>query len=146
MIAYLDASSFFKAYVREDGSEAVTELLESDNRVASSRVCYAEVLSVIHRKGQAGQIAPPDIHRASKRFRSDWADVLVVEVDKLLEPHVDWIVEHHLLRGFDTVHLASACLLAEKVSAGEMEFWTADRRLRVAAGQCGFVLGPMENG
>lgn len=49
MICYLDTSTLVKVYVREQGSEAVRNLVDAASVVATSKVAYPEARAALAR-------------------------------------------------------------------------------------------------
>ena len=144
MIAYVDASLLQKAYVRQVGSDAAVELVEAGTPIGTSRLTYAEVLATIQRKQKAGEITRRDAAEAVEKFRRDWADFTVVDLDRALMPLLDQLGGRFALKGADLAQLASASYLAGFVSLEETEFWSCDRELCLAAREYGFKVMPTE--
>jgi predicted nucleic acid-binding protein len=88
------------------------------SRLATSRVSYAEVLSM----------------RVS--FLDDWNAMIVVELTAEVLLEAGRVIETHGLRGLDAIHLCSALWI------GQPAFACFDDRLRGAAAAEGLTLAP----
>ena len=101
---YLDTSAAIKALIGEDRSEAMRELLDSEQRFVSSRLFALELAAVTQRRN-----ADPD---ASERLLSR------VDLVSLDDSVVDQaVVARSDLRALDALHLATALRLKDGVDS-----------------------------
>jgi len=110
MIVYLDTSSLVKLYVEEAGSAIVRDVTQKASVIATSKIAYAEARAAFARKQRE-------------------------VTDGIIRAAGD-IAEKYLLRGFDSIHLASAVNLKGKIM-GEVFFSSTDSKLNRAAGKEG---------
>ncbi|HMO96154.1 MAG TPA: type II toxin-antitoxin system VapC family toxin [Tepidiformaceae bacterium] len=122
---YLDSSALVKLVVQEPESEALARFLgEANLDHASSALAKVEVIRSVRRHGN--EVV------ADARLLLQTALLLPV-TDVVLDLAAN--VDPSLLRSLDAIHLASAQLLGEALTA----FVTYDARLAAAATAAGFV-------
>lgn len=104
-------------------------------------VAYAEARAAFARLARSARSPRRQHERRVQRLDRDWEDYLRVE----LTPHVvrsaGGLAEIHALRGFDSIHLASALWLKDR-TATALQFGVFDPRLRAAAVQAGMITYP----
>ncbi len=144
MIAYMDTSAMVKLYLSEPGSEASLRLWRESQGITVSAVGYAELVAAFHRKRREGIVSREGLTRAIRSFKSDWDSVQVVPVSPQLNRRIDRLVADHPLRGFDTIHLASALTVRDAVGE-ELLFVSADQRLLEAAQKEGLNVYPEQS-
>lgn len=139
MITYLDTSSLVKIYVDEAGSSRIKEFVNSASVVSTSKVAYAEARAAFARKHKEGGISRNALRKIVEDLNRDWESYFVIEVtDGLIRSSGD-LAEKYLLRGFDSIHLASAVTLKVKLGK-EVYFSSNDSKLNRAAEKEGFVV------
>lgn len=111
MILYMDTSALVKRYFRESHSEEVQSRWSSATHIATSCVAYAETLAALYRKKKEAGMEDALARKIADSFRLDWESLIRVEVNDRLNGYIDRVVEGHVLRGFDAVHLASALVV-----------------------------------
>lgn len=128
MILYLDTSALVKLLVEEPGSDAVEALVATTAYGVSSVIAYAESRSAIARGANAGRV---DAAAAIRSLDQIWSAVQTLDVDQRLSARAGELAGHHLLRGMDALHLATAI----EFSAPDLPvaFATFDRSLAQAA-------------
>ncbi|MBI5481762.1 MAG: type II toxin-antitoxin system VapC family toxin [Deltaproteobacteria bacterium] len=131
MTYYLDTSALAKRYVTEPGSVLVRALFRRQRPIVVSRIAYAELAAAVARQCREGVLPGAARDAILARLDRDLAQILVLDVRASTLGPVAGLVVRHPLRGFDAVHLASALALAAR--GGSVDFWSADRRLVVAA-------------
>ncbi len=137
MILYLDTSALVKLYVREAESEFVRGSVTEATVVATSRIAYAEARAAFARLAREGALSPEDLRAVVTALNADWESYLCLEVTDGIARQAGDLAELLGLRGFDSLHLASAVVLKRRVGA-PFAFLCFDDRLRAAAEQ---VLG-----
>jgi len=115
VICYLDTSALVKLYVREEGSEAVRELVDAVAVVATAKVAYAEARAALARGFREGLLEARDYRLVVAALQDDWARYLALELSDPLIWLAGELAEKHRLRGFDAVHLAAAVTLQARV-------------------------------
>ena len=131
MIAYLDTSSLVKLYVEEDESSKVDILVQSAETVATSCIAYAEARAAFARRFREEAFLLDEYNRLIEVFEGDWSRYLTVNVTDSLIREAGDLAEKHSLRGFDSIHLASALTLHRELAA-PIVFSCFDERLSKA--------------
>ena len=121
--AYVDSSLLLAVAFREEEHERHITRLESTQRLVSSNLLEAEVLSALLREMAFG--VPPLLGRI------EW-----ICPDRGLTREIERTLAVGRLRGADLWHVATALYLAP--DAAEMTFLTADKRQRDVAAAVGF--------
>ncbi len=129
---YLDTSALIKRFVREQGSDTVTKLVESGEPVATAKIAFAEVYSGLTRRLREGDLSSRAYSLVCRQFERDWAGFLRVDLhDEILTLGRD-LIRRHPLRALDAIHLASALSL-QKALGEDVAFTASDARLMRAA-------------
>jgi predicted nucleic acid-binding protein len=132
MIVYLDTSSLVKLYVEETGSEKIRDIAYNATVISTSKIAYAEARAAFARKQKEDGFTINTLRKIVEDLNRDWESYFVVEITDGLIRSAGDIAEKHLLRGFDSIHLASAINLRDKTGA-EIYFSSNDARLNRAA-------------
>jgi len=135
---YFETSAFFKLVVDEDGSAEAVELWEAAHRVIASRLMYPEARAALAAAARAGRVTSTELRLVRSRVESRWNQVEIIEIDDEIARASGHLAEAHALRGYDSVHLASAVALADEASV--LATW--DYELRVAGGRLGLQIAP----
>jgi len=142
VILYLDTSSLVKLYVAEKDSEEIRTLVTGALAVATSAVTYVEAKAAFARKEREGGIGKEEYKRLLvEDFQKDWETYLTIRVSEALIRRAGDLVDKHILRALDAVHLASACMLRERTEH-PVVFSSADERLAKAAASEAFKFSP----
>jgi predicted nucleic acid-binding protein len=121
---YLDSSALVKRYVREDGSDAVIDVMGRASSYKMCRIGFVETVRAVARGGE-----PEDV----EKIKRDWSRVDVIEVDMALTEHAAELAVGHRLRTLDALHLAAALAVAGQ----DPTFVTWDADLHRAAREQG---------
>jgi uncharacterized protein len=132
MVVYLDTSSLVKLYVEEDESPWMCELIRSSKVVATSIVAYAEARAAFARRFREKAFSREEYDRLKDFFEKDWNDYLIITVTDDLVKLAAILAEKHALRGFDSIHLASAVILQREI-ASQVLFSCFDDQLQKAS-------------
>ncbi len=132
MFLYLDTSSLVKLYVEEEGSEQVALLVESASYCATSIIAYAEARAAFARRFREQAFTLEDFQHFKLVLEKDWSRYVVLTLDFSLVTQAGELAEKHALRGFVSIHLASAISLRDHV-ASPVVFSAWDARLLCAA-------------
>ena len=133
MILYLDTSSLFKLFVREQGSQALERVAETAEAVTTSIIAYTEFRGSLARAERAGRLKGGTYRQTLVQFERAWSRYSRVELDESLVRSAGELAARHFLRGLDAIHLASAIALRSDLGQS-LTFSTADDRLAAAAG------------
>lgn len=117
MIGYLDTSSLVKLYVEEDGSSQVDDMVRSFEVTATSIIAYAETRAAFARRYREKAFTSAEFNRIKKYFDKDWGSYLTLNLTGEIVRLAGDLAEKHALRGFDSIHLASAFILRRELSA-----------------------------
>lgn len=138
-VAYFDTSALLKQYVSEIGSSWVMAYLESDPAPAvfTSRLTEVEAICAFSRRLRDGTLLPTDHGTVVQAFDYDVSyryyllDLTPATVDAARR-----LANHHPLRAYDAVQLATAWLLNQallRASEPPLTFICADDRLITVA-------------
>ena len=141
MILYLDTSALVKLYVREAGSTALRTHAAKADVLATSVVAYAEARAAFARLKQSGLSSESRHQQRVRQLELDWEALLRVELGPDLLRSAGDLAELYSLRGFDSIHLASALWLKARVSE-PVDFAVFDQRLGAAASKAGLTIVP----
>ncbi len=141
MILYLDTSALVKLYVREPGSTALRAHADKAGALATSMVAYAEARAAFARLKQSGLSSDIRHQQRLQQFEHDWEALLRVELAPDVLRSAGDLAEIYGLRGFDSMHLASALWLKARVSEA-VDFAVFDQRLAAAASKAGLSVVP----
>jgi len=139
MIVYIDTSDLVKLYVNEIGSDAIKEIGRNATVISTSKVAYAEARSAFARKQRDDGFSAKVLRTIVEDFNREWESYFLIEVTDGLIRLAGDIAEKHLLRGFDSIHLASAINLKSKIGS-EVYFSSNDEKLNQAAEKEGIIV------
>lgn len=132
MVVYFDTSALIKLYVHEEsGVELVREAVEQAERIATSTVAYAEARASFARKWREGIFTEVEHRGTVSDLDEDWLTYDRLGVSNLVAYRAGELAEKHALRGYDSVHLASALRFTERFE--DLRFLAFDGRLTDAA-------------
>jgi len=141
MILYLDTSALVKLYVREVGSVRVRNWLKRATGAATSVVAYAEARAAFARLHRGGHTNPRRHRERVAQLNIDWESIMRVELTASVLRLAGETAETYELRGFDSIHLASALWLRNRTEI-PCAFAVFDQRLRDGAVRAGLALLP----
>ena len=141
MILYLDTSAWVKLYVREAGSTELRKLTAKADAMAVSVVAYPEARAAFTRLKAQGIATDTKHQQRLAQLNLDWENMLRIELVPAVVRSAGDLAEVYGLRGFDSIHLASALWLKEKTST-PLQFAVFDQRIRVAAERAGLKVAP----
>lgn len=128
MILFCDTSALVKLYVREDGTDLVTEQAARSDIVAACRIAWVETMSAMARRAREQPLDAAAIANARQRFATDWPRFLTLEVTQELVELAGDYAEAFALRAYDSVQLAAAQVVHRELP-GEVRFACFDGRL-----------------
>jgi uncharacterized protein len=137
MIHYLDTSAVVKLFIRENGSDYVSGLIQETGLFATSKICQPEFSAALSKSVRMG-ICTMDVAEAVRsQFSRIWLSVIKIEVDSsTLEAAAD-LAWTHGLRGYDAVHLASAVQLSRLMHSPitmltyDKQLWDISRKINL---------------
>lgn len=141
MNLYLDSSALVKRYIRESGSDDVADSVTAASFVGISVIGRAEVEAALAMAVRLGVIAPAGGGSAREALAAHWDSLVRIAVTEALAARAGSVAWRHGLRGYDSVHLASA--LTWRDGTGEsVTVATYDQGLHRACAAEGFTLIP----
>ena len=141
MILYLDSSALVKRYVVEAGTAAVNAVIAEADVAGTSLISRAEVAAALARAVRMNVLPRDDAATALRAFRSQWVDLMRIQITEAIIARADALAWEYGLRGYDAVHLAGAQFWQEAL--GEpVTLATFDRQLWQAAKPAGLAAWP----
>lgn len=119
--------------VVEDGSELAAQLWGSAHPAASSILAYPEGRAALAAARRLDRLGADEHRKALADFEDLYADLATIGVDQELAVRAGKYAEDLGLRGYDSVHLATALELGDD----EVVFVTWDRDLARATEEIG---------
>ncbi len=150
-MVYLESSAWVKRYVAEAGSATVHALLEYAASHASCRIAcawlgLAEVVAVLHRLANRGEMSRAGLARLVQQLAVDRAHMQLRSLSESDWAGVVELVVRHSLTAADAVHLQAALSGRQELGGARLVFVSADGRLLRAAGREGLVAFDVEAG
>ena len=143
MILYLDASAIVKQYVFELGSAQVQAAVVESEINGTSIVSRAEVHAALRKATRVGVIEEKAGSAAVRDFDRNWPSLVRTRVTERLVKHAGDLAWTHNLRGFDSLHLASAAAWQQALGR-EVTLASFDRALWAAAERIGLLQFPID--
>ena len=143
MILYLDASALVKRYVAELGSSDVSVAISRAQVTGTVLLTRAEVEAALAKAVRVQALTGDEGLASLNVFRSEWADLVRVQVTEMVVAQAGNLAWDHGLRRYDAVHLAAASAwqdaLGERVTLA-----TFDKHLWSAAEAVGLEAYPAD--
>lgn len=147
MILYLDTSALLKLYIDERDSDAVRDLYSQAAFVCTHLIAYVELRAGVAKGRSLGRLSDEQQAQLLAEIDAGWRQLEVVEIDEALARRAGHLALHHVLRGFDAVHLAVAeRIMAETPGTGKFGFVGFDLRMRATAKSLGMDVLPVTAG
>ena len=149
--AYLESSAWVKRYVAEPGSAVLHALLEyaqaqSEQLIGSAWLGLAEVVAVLHRLANRGELGRAALARLVQQLAADRRLVRLLSLGEADWANVVELVARHSLTAADAVHLQTALSWRTELGGAPIVFVSADRRLLRAARREGLAAFDVERG
>ncbi|RLB12995.1 MAG: VapC toxin family PIN domain ribonuclease [Deltaproteobacteria bacterium] len=141
MILYMDTSALVKRYFEEEMAQDTVKKCREADLMATSCVAYAEALSAIYRKAREESINSGTLSMLVDTLEAEWDGFFRIPVNDSLNSIIKTLGANYPLRGFDSIHLASALLLQSRVSE-QVVFACFDEKLVSAASSEGLKIFP----
>ena len=132
MITYFDTSLFIKLLIDETGSEDAEQIWRASSALGSSMVLYVESRAALAAAKRRGRLTEANLVKAKSILEGLHSQLYVVEVTTKLVKMAAELAEEFSLRGYDSIHLASAVSMKADV------FASSDASLCAAAQANGF--------
>jgi uncharacterized protein len=142
MILYFDTSALIKGYIQEKGSKDVIALMDdTDNLFGSIILTQVEIAAAIQRAVRVIGSSSTIASSAWQDFLDDWPAFTRLSISHLTIERASLIAWSYGLRGYDSLHLASALLWQESLGV-QITLATFDRELWQAAQKAGMSSWP----
>ena len=137
---FLEATAFAKLFVREQGTDALIQLMEAveDNRKLISASTPLELYAAIRRRERAGGITPENAAAALDSLRMEAARMVQQPLNPAVLEAARQLLDRTRLRWPDTLQLASASVARDMFQATEIVIVSASAQLLEAARSEGF--------
>jgi uncharacterized protein len=132
---FLEATAFAKLFVREPGTDALIQLLESieDNRKLISAASPLEVYAAIRRRERSGNVAPDAAAAALESLRVESARMVQQPLNPAVLEAARQLLDRSTLRWPEALQLGSVLAARDMFPGTEIMFVTAAPQLLEAA-------------
>ena len=141
MILYLDPSALVKRYVAEVGSVGISAAISRASTAGTALISRAEVVAALARAVRVSALTTDEALASLQVFRTEWPDLVRVQVSELVVARADTFAWEYGLRGYDAVHLAAASVWQDAIG-DRLTFATFDRHLWAASETAGLSSFP----
>jgi len=135
VIVYLDTSALLPLVVVEPGTATSSRLWNDADEVVSTRLIIAEAAAAVAQGNRKGRVADEQHSYLQDQATRLIVDLTLVDVTTEVIDRAAALAVAHGLRGYDSVHLATATL----IRARDVVFASGDQRLLQAAAAEGFT-------
>jgi predicted nucleic acid-binding protein len=125
--------------VEEEGTADVHQWRAAANHLASSTIAYVEARAALARRRRARSLSPAEHRGVVQELDVDWPRYLTIDPSPAVLANAARLADHHALRGYDAIHLASAVTLRQRL-ADTVAFASWDDELDAAARDEGFEI------
>ena len=137
MIAYFDTSALVKTVIDEPGSQVAIEAWNGGDARATSMIAYVEARAALAMARRERRLTRATEARA--RLDDRWSAMHRIAVSDDVVHVAGDLADAHALRGFDSVHLATALQVSDP---DRLIFVTWNRALAHAASRSGLSVAP----
>lgn len=141
MILYLDSSAHIKQYVKESGSELVSQMIGEAELVGCALIGQAEMIAAVAKLVRLKHLTRGFALIKIEEIQSDWRRLVHLQITETTVAHAGDLAWQHGLRGYDAMHLASALAWQDGLRL-PITLATFDRQLWEAAKTEGLLLKP----
>ena len=132
MILYLDSSAIVKQYVSEPGSVELSRTIAESEITGTSVIARAEVVAAFRKAVRTGALLESEAADLKRIFERGWPNLVRTRITERLAAFAATLGWSHGLRGYDSIHLASAIAWQEALML-RVTVATYDRALSSAA-------------
>nr|VFJ59807.1 MAG: hypothetical protein BECKFM1743C_GA0114222_102563 [Candidatus Kentron sp. FM]VFJ62807.1 MAG: hypothetical protein BECKFM1743A_GA0114220_103163 [Candidatus Kentron sp. FM]VFK13067.1 MAG: hypothetical protein BECKFM1743B_GA0114221_102654 [Candidatus Kentron sp. FM] len=108
MKIFFDSSAFVKRFIEEDGSREVDAWCERASRLGLSILCIPEMVSALNRKIREGELSTEHYWPIKEQIAKEIEDAQIVELTPEVVEKSIGLLERHVLRSLDALHIACA--------------------------------------
>lgn len=143
-ILYLDTSAWLKLYVEENSSELIKQMVTDSEQVCTHLIAYTELRSALARAERENRIDLSQKMTVIDAMEIDWKMLNIVQTTETLIRRAGLLCDQFGLRGFDSIHLASAEAINLQTMPQTTVFASFDRKLNKAAFAIGISILPLK--
>jgi uncharacterized protein len=140
-ILYLDTSAWIKLYLNEAEKEAVQSLVDKSERVATNLLAYPELIAGLAKAERMKRLSESEKVAYATSAESDLDDFMLITPTLALCKRAAHLADRFGLRGYDSIHLASAEALMIQIMPQKLIFASYDQQLNRAAVNLGITVG-----
>jgi predicted nucleic acid-binding protein len=140
LIAYFETSAVVKLLIAEAETPNTEVLWDETAGLVTSRLTYPECRAALAAAARTGRLTRSALRAAKSELERRWHQFVRVEVAEPVARAAGDLAEHHALRAYDAVHLASAL---EAGRGGSLLFVSFDQTLLGAARRSGLAVAPV---
>lgn len=126
MRVFFDNSALVKRYVREVGTDAVSQWCNQTTEIVLSGIALLELVSSFCRLQREAKITPAQYRQLKSALLADIEDAAISDLTPVVLAHAITSLELSVLRGMDALHIATAPAF-KFVSADQRQLATAAR-------------------
>ncbi len=132
MILYLDTSALVRLYIDEPEHASIVAITNASTSILTTHlIAYAEMRAALARMKRMRRLSEPEHDTVRRAFETDWKNMEIIQIPEYLIRQAGDLSEAFGLRGYDSVHLAAADLVAKQTD--NFTFACYDNRLNSAA-------------
>ena len=143
-ILYLDTSAWLKLYIEENGSELIKQIITDSEQICTHLIAYTELRSALARAERENRIEHSQKIMVIDAMEKDWQMLNIVQPTETLIRRAALLCDQFGLRGFDSIHLASAEAINLQTMPETTLFASFDRKLNKAAFELGMSILPLK--
>jgi uncharacterized protein len=128
---YIDSSGLVARYFVKPHTQRASQLIQSASQIVTVAVTYVEVNAALTQIRHAKRTRKYEYETSLNQFELDWLTFERINVVDNIVYFAGQLARTHLLKGYDTVHLATA--LTSKVD----RILTYDRKLTTVSEKVG---------
>ena len=149
-VLFFDSSGLMKKYIVETGTNwVISQVRPAANDIFAASITGIEVVSAITRRVKGNSISQAIADKAIKRFKRDFDKrFIVIDLTPKITEEGILLAQKHGLRGYDTVQLAVALNVKNRLLQGGIHnftFISADNNLNSAATAEGLAVNNPNN-
>jgi uncharacterized protein len=135
---YFDSSAVVARYFIESHTASISQALSQTTLFCTNQATCAETRAAFSQLKHQKRLVGKRYYEALAQFEKDWEDFDRRNITDALVRWAGALAETYILKGYDSVHLASALIFQQLYS--DVQFLSYDVRLNRAASSAGLVL------
>lgn len=138
MTLYFDSSALVAHYFIEAHTASVIRAVSQSTLFCTNQTTYAEIRAAFAQLRHQKRLVGKRYYEALAQFEKDWEDFDRRNITDGLVRSAGTLAEAYILKGYDSIHLASALIFQQFYS--DLQFLSYDVRLNRVASSAGLVL------